>query len=43
MPHQMLKVKSAVSFVSDTWEALLDKMATNFKDFPAPTAIFKDF
>ena len=42
MPHQMLKVESAPIFVSDTWEALLNKIG-NTKDFPAPTAIFKDF
>ena len=27
MPHQMLKVESAPIFVSDTWEALLDKIS----------------
>ena len=44
MPHQMLKVESASIFVSDTWEALLDKIGnTKFQGLSSTTVIFKDF
>ena len=37
MPHQMLKVESAPIFVSDTWEALLDKTGnTKFEGLLRP-------
>ena len=42
MPHQMLKVESVPIFVSDTWEALLDKIGnTKFQGLSSTDCNFQ--
>ena len=42
MAHQMLKVESAPIFVSDTWEALLDKIGnTKFQGLSSTECNFQ--
>ena len=43
MPHQMLKVESAPIFISDTWEASLDKIGNKFQGLSSTDCNLRNF